>query len=350
MAAKWLGLGAVGIEIDPDACSTRRSAGLNTDQADVRERGPADYPEAVILAGGPPCQTYSVAGSGAGRERLEEVRKLVIRMATHGYRSVAIELADLADERTGLVLEPLRWILAAFERKKPYEVVVLEQVPAVLPVWQQYAEVLREMGYDAAANIMRAEEYGVPQTRRRAILIAVRGRRLAWPVSTHRKFGRGSTSGSQDGKSDWNSMADALGHRGGFVVVSNYGTGGRPDQRGRRSFNEPAYTVTGKVTRNRILNLEDKYIDHISVEDASVLQTFPRNYPWSGKDISQQIGNAIPPRLAAHVLSNAVFGAPPNDELLEAAVQGNWQQVLDGCISPRRIEDDLDESTVPNNA
>jgi DNA (cytosine-5)-methyltransferase 1 len=36
--------------------------------------------------------------------------------------------------------------------------------------------------------------------------------------------------------------------------------------------------------------------------EAGVLQTFPVAYPWSGNDVPQQIGNAVPPRLALHVL------------------------------------------------
>jgi site-specific DNA-cytosine methylase len=36
--------------------------------------------------------------------------------------------------------------------------------------------------------------------------------------------------------------------------------------------------------------------------EAGQLQTFPADYPWSGADIAQQIGNAVPPRLAAAVL------------------------------------------------
>jgi DNA (cytosine-5)-methyltransferase 1 len=47
-------------------------------------------------------------------------------------------------------------------------------------------------------------------------------------------------------------------------------------------------------------------LDRLKVSEAGRLQTFPADYPWSGKDVSQQIGNAIPPRLAAHVLAAAL--------------------------------------------
>ncbi|WP_308646109.1 DNA cytosine methyltransferase [Nocardia cyriacigeorgica] len=327
VAATWLNINAIGIEIDQNAWATRKAAGLSTMVSDVRDWSPADFPNARILTGGPPCQTYSVAGSGAGRDRLEAIRSLVRRMGANGPLSVEAALAEFDDVRTGLVLEPLKWAMLAMERGRPYEAIVLEQVPTVLPVWAEYVKVLRKMGYEAEAHVMRAEQFGVPQTRRRAILIARLDQPLEWPESTHCQFVAGQREVSRDtGKLDWIPMHKVLEITGKFVVVSNYGTGGKPDLRGRRRFDEPAYTVTGKVSRNRILDLDGNYIRHVSVEDASRLQTFPLGYPWSGKDIAQQIGNAIPPRLAAHALCAAVYGEKPSAKMLDKAVAGTWEQ------------------------
>lgn len=325
VAAKWLGIETVGIEFDPNACATREKARLGTIQSDVTERSPSEFREAKILAGGPPCQTYSVAGTGAGRERLDHILDLARRMGASRDKDVEPELDGLNDVRTGLILEPLKWALQAMRRGHAYETIVLEQVPTVLPVWDTYAEILRSKGYSAEARVLCAEEYGVPQTRRRAILIARSNSAVVWPKKTHRKFVRGATPGiGEDRRPSWISMQQALGRTDEFVVVSNYGTGGVPSARGRRRFDEPAYTVTGKVSRNRIVDSRGKYVSHISVADAGRLQTFPYDYPWSGLDVSQQVGNAIPPRLAAHVLSVAVFGQQVSGEALDVAVSSSW--------------------------
>lgn len=340
VAAKWLGVVAHGIEWDDNACATRAAAKLHTTHGDVRHYGP-DHPRfrgATVLAGGPPCQTYTVAGSGAGRRALEQVLKFVKLMAAG--ENVTEDLLGLDDERTGLVLEPLRWALEAAESKHPYKAIVLEQVPAVLPVWEAVGEALATVGYKFACGILHTEEYGVPQTRRRAILIARRDRQPVLPAVTHRRYRKGvaRTDGDQRLK-PWEKMDDALGRGYSFTVVSNYGTGGDPKLRGRRSSGEPAATVTGKVSRNRIESSHPDADERFSLYEAGRLQTFPHDYPWSGRDISQQIGNAIPPRLAAHVLA-AALGWTLEEKLLDAAVSSSWKAALENApiLQPKRNE------------
>ncbi|MGW7688890.1 DNA cytosine methyltransferase [Streptomyces asiaticus] len=157
-----------------------------------------------------------------------------------------------------------------------------------------------------ATGILRSEQHGVPQTRRRAVLIARLDGEAALPAPTHQAYRKGQpqTAGGS-GVLPWVSMGDVLPHRGAFEVISNYGTGGDPKNRGRRTSAEPAATVTGKISRNRIVAPDGRELPRFTPAEAGQLQGFPADYPWTGLDIGQQIGNAVPVPLATAVIAAA---------------------------------------------
>lgn len=350
VAARNLGVEVVeGIEWDKDACATRLAADLHTECGDVRKFGPERYPEANVLVGGPPCQTFTVAGNGEGRAALNEVSKFAERYAevkiVEDFASIGEELKHLSDERTGLVLEPLRWALEALLREttRPYQAIVLEQVPAVLPVWEVFAGILGGKGYEVAdPKVLRTEEFGVPQTRRRAIMIArwagegalLQGK-PELPEPTHWHYSRSTTRGTGTSRLEEPvAMEKVLARQTPYEVVSNYGTGGDPKARGRRRHNEPSATVTGKGSRNKLV-WGDHKLGEFDLHELGQLQTFPADYPWrrrNGDDakapgarsvIAQQIGNAVPPRFGMHILA-AALGL---DAALERALKRplTWQ-------------------------
>ncbi|MFF0106884.1 DNA cytosine methyltransferase [Streptomyces hirsutus] len=453
VAAEVLGHQVTGIEWDPGACETRNEAGLDTFQGDVREFSAAFFPHAQVLTGGPPCQTFTVAGNGAGRRALDDVLKYIAqlheavrtensewknisqtwrrisgelqrresdaekvkdrkrkvedlraakrramrnRMVYLGNSSDAVkdflkelkdpqnlelqdyelkgllkefsdlnnelaklkdELEELGDERTGLVLQPLWWVIERSKRpgSTPYEAVILEQVPTVMRVWEEYAKVLATLGYKTRTQLMHTEAFGVPQTRRRAVLMArfdptalankLHPGRLPKVPESHLHYrpragqaetlfsGTSERSDTERPKDSWVSMGEALEkakevanrlkldpdlafpHRPDFTVISNYGTGGDPKMRGRRDHDTPAATITGKVSRNRVVRKDNgEYLDRFTFAEAGVLQTFPVAYPWRGNDVPQQIGNAVPPRLALHVLRHVLEPELNDDE------------------------------------
>ncbi|MFF3097960.1 DNA cytosine methyltransferase [Streptomyces cyaneofuscatus] len=352
------GVESIGVEWDPATRATRAAAGLlTTEVRDVAELGPCDpsVSKATVLTGGPPCQSFSVAGSRKGHQALDVVLCLATQLADHktsasfaaAWKDVKRKTDAMSDDRTGFVLQPLRWIMEAkLRRRRPYKVIVLEQVPTVLPVWKHFAEILRRTGYAAEAHVLRSEEFGVPQARRRAVLIAQWDpknvhRKVRFPEATHQRYKKGderlppmhgqrhgslfATPHSRGTVEPWVSMGDALEatRSGDFVMVSNYGSGGDPKNRGRRESVEPAPTITGKVRRNRLLRLEKdpsgskkvgEELDRLSPREAGLLQSFPAEYPWRSTDVAQQIGNAIPPRLSLHILSMALLREPPQEK------------------------------------
>lgn len=371
VACRRLGIPEDGVELMPAAIESRRLNGMPTIYEDVWDGLFHDavtfrllYGWYALLIASPPCQTFSLAGHGAGRQALNEVLEAV---RLHAYKDPAALRAfgEKHDMRTALVLTPLAHIY----RDRP-QYVALEQVPTVLPVWEAYAKVMEGWGYHVKTAILNAEQYGVPQTRRRAILVARLDGPVALPAPTHSRYYSRTPDKLDPGVLKWVSMAEALGwagpldgvryqnnamknqsrrlltqpaptvtagHDGGergflqggeftqatptqvaalqtypTMLRSNYGTGGDPAARGERTVHQPAATLTGKSDRNKWDGERN-----LSAPEAATLQTYPAEPPFqfAGTKSKQflQIGNAVPPLLAQRILEALV---EPHDDLI----------------------------------
>lgn len=237
---------SVGIESDPVACRTAEAAGHRRIAVDVASAEPPRSGKLWGLIGSPPCQAYSLAGKGLGREDQEHVVACARDLA-QGHDSRATHARGCRDQRSLLTVEPLRWALAS----RPAWL-VLEQVPPVLGLWALFAELLEGHGYRCATGVLSAERYGVAQTRRRAFLIASRHGEVALPAVSHRSFNvRRPEQELEDeaGLSPWVSLAEALGwedDRG--MSYTNCQTNGGKRPRGlTRPVAWPARTIDTSV-------------------------------------------------------------------------------------------------------
>jgi DNA (cytosine-5)-methyltransferase 1 len=106
-----------------------------------------------IVIGGPPCQGHS-------------------NLNNHTRRS---------DQRNGLY-----YVVAAIGVALKASVIIIENVSTVLRdqlnVVEKAKSILRGAGYSVADAVLRAEEFGVAQTRRRHFLVATKGRELSMPA------------------------------------------------------------------------------------------------------------------------------------------------------------------------
>jgi DNA (cytosine-5)-methyltransferase 1 len=253
-------------------------------------------------------------------------------------------------QRNARGTDPDSTLLGAFARLvgtiKPGQVLI-ENVPGLTRVrgfstYRRFVRLLLGLGYNISEEVLDAKNFGVPQTRRRYVLIAIRGRPAAPPEPT---FGPGLTSYStvRDAISHFppiragerhhfvpNHEAAALSdinlrrlshtpHDGGdrrawpseLVLDCHKGDhDGHTDVYGRMSWDKPAPTLTGKchsISNGRYGHpVQDRAI---SLREAASLQTFPDSYIFYGprQHIARMIGNSVPVRLGEalgrHILS-----------------------------------------------
>lgn len=280
VACHWLGILEYGVEIMKEAIRTRRAVGFRTIYRDVWAGLLHAWlvPSHDLYIASPPCQTFSVAGRGTGRKALEQVLMLIASGAWKDPARLRAAGAELGDDRTALVLSPLAHIWAHRPR-----LVALEQVPTVLPVWEAMAEVLRGLGYSVWTGNLQAEQYGVPQTRKRAILMARLDGPVQPPVPTHSRYYSREPQRLDPGVQKWVSMAEALGwamtarpyptiatgtEGGGTDPAALGGSGARKNVYAERAAGR--WSPSGDSD-----NDQDGGILRLQAADASTLQTFP---------------------------------------------------------------------------
>lgn len=325
VAAQRLGIEADGVEIMKEARATREAAGLFTRYEDVWNP-PAYLNGYTGKMASPPCPTFSQAGKGTGRAALDSVLAAIRDRAYLDLECLRAYPVSDDDDRTRLVLTPLH-----YAHRMDVDWIAWEQVPTVLPVWEACAPELERLGYNVWTGNLQAEMYGVPQTRKRAFLLASRVKRVGMPEPTHSRYYSHDPKRLDEGVKPWVSMAEALGwglseRPSPTITGGGTATGGaepiakldrytsRPDW----CFRRPATTIVGSFKpeivaapgyRTTVSRQNAEGSVRVTVQEAGILQSFPADYPWQGGakgglgPAYLQAGNAVPPLLAEAVLN-----------------------------------------------
>lgn len=241
-----------------------------------------------FIIGGPPCQPFSIAGKqGASRD----------------------ERASLLDDYARVINELCP---KAF---------LFENVPNLAAIedgaiFQELCRKLAMAGYKLSHAVVHAADFGVPQMRRRLILMGVRGRKaIEFPVATHNVEIRQHVS-SREAIGD---LPDAgeyedcgvfnhepTMHSVGMVQrIQNL----MPGTRERGSFHDrlhpdrPSYTLrAGSGNFSPLRPIHYKFNRVITVRESARLQGFSDSFIWPDTiprlQQYRQVGNAVPPPLA----------------------------------------------------
>jgi DNA (cytosine-5)-methyltransferase 1 len=151
------------IDNDPHACRTLRAnrPGWNVLEMDFKDFVGADYRISTVdlLSGGVPSTPYSIAGKQEGTQDKRDL------LAAAVYLAIELQPRAILLETTPSLLSP------KFTQ-------VREEVEAEL----------KHLDYSWEWNVLNAQHFGVPQTRRSCLLVAMRPddfTRFAWPSPTH---------------------------------------------------------------------------------------------------------------------------------------------------------------------
>jgi DNA (cytosine-5)-methyltransferase 1 len=343
------------VEWNPAACATIRHnqdqghplvAAWDLREADARTIDYDAFPDHIdVVAGGPPCQPFSMGGRHKGdadsRDMFPVMAEAVRRLRPRAF--IVENVKGLT--RPGFA-DYFDYIVARLARP--------ENARMSADTWTDHARRLRQHRhahpcYDVSFRLLNAADYGVPQKRERVFIVGFRadlGVHWSFPLPTHsrdalvRDQAKGGTYWDRhrivradhvaeppprdiepDEKRPWRTVRDAL---AGLPDPEHYPTGAEtvPDHRFQPGvkfypghtgsvLDKPAKTLKagdhGVPGGENALVRADGTGRYFTVRESARLQTFPDSYVFGGawSEVMRQLGNAVPVDLA-HVVGASV--------------------------------------------
>ncbi len=389
------GFGVIlGVDIDEYAVETHRAhfggVSLRADLSDCDEISSIldafEGVEVSLVAGSPPCQPFSRAGSS-------KIRSLVQR----GVRSEEDDRRDL-----------WKGFLRIVEGLRP-AAVLMENVPDLVSgdnsiVFRKIVEALEYTGYDVYTCIVPSWQYGAPQHRHRVFIVGVRaGTPFSWP-----KPSRKDKPGVEEAISDLPAITagevnDGLpyGRKGeATTALQRWFRKGQPQGRGGRVYDhfarsvrkddlqafrlmksntrysdlpahlrryttdhfddkykrldpkKPSRTITAHIARDGYWYIHPTDHRTLTMREAARIQTFPDRFRFAGTPSHsfRQIGEAVPP-LVARAIGKSLMRSLGHDkgishpirttEVSDALVQWIRQKTESELRAPWRVSQEL---------
>lgn len=315
------------VDTDRHAAATyKENLGVDVTLEDLRLLSPARLRKKVglrrneldVLAGCPPCQGFTRLrnSKGARDPRNELVHRYTAFVREFRPKYVLFEnVLGIAESRHGK------------------------------PMLERLVKALQRAGYKVRREVLESADFGVPQLRKRVIIIGTRsGYRIRFPRQTHTAP---STTMRSPALRRWRTVKDAIQGMPYLVAGGKNEGGGRYmnhaaaktgkkvvafikrvprdggsrvdvarkhwlachrsheghfDTYGRLAWARPSGTITtGCTNPSKGRYVHPSQARGLSFREAAALQSFPNDFVFKGKCIDRQIGNAVPPLLAVAI-------------------------------------------------
>lgn len=349
-------------DIDDSAVSTLRAnqeagnafTGTYIERADVTRLNGRDILAAAgmsrgsvpLLAGGPPCQSWSSAGHQLG---FDDPRGRLW--------SDFVRLAGELDTRW-LLFENVRGLLTARGE---------DGVPG--SALRTIRAKLLDAGFHTTVSLLNSADYGVPQRRVRLFIIGYReGDEPQFPEPSHRKAGAEAPLLGSNDLPAWVSLDEALSRidpvRESEVIRPSGkmaeelrdlppGTGAKSMGKteatrpgGHWGYKQGAFVTDPRVPARTVTAgpqqdwIRDPLhgLRRLTPRECAAIQTYPSDYVWPVKASDQYrlVGNSVPPRLAQVIgieLAKTVSAFKPAKEAVKAAVLAPLPPKLQAAIA-----------------
>lgn len=261
---------------------------ISVNPLDIKELNPYDLPDADIITGGFPCQSFSVSATNPPR-------------------------LGIKDERGKLFF----YMNEIIQVKKP-KVFVAENVKGIFSAnggkaFPLIIDTFKKSGYDVTYHLFHSEEYGVPQKRQRVFIVGFRK-----DLDINFEFPDPIYKDESEYIPLKRIIEDKVDEK---YFFSKRAVEGMKNSKNRRSMNKgraqdinkPSNTVGAHLAKVSLNSTDPVLLDHskyrrFTPREVARIQSFPESYKLVGSQTQQYkgLGNAIPPVLMWYIANEII--------------------------------------------
>jgi len=232
-----------------------------------------------LIIGGLPCQGFSLAGKRDPKDPRNSLFKQFIRIIFEIKPKIFI-----AENVQGLL---------SMKTQKGYKVIDIIKKESL------------KHGYFIKEYLLNAKDFGVPQNRRRVILVGCRKRNIEIKFSKKKEIPIKKVLLRKEEVPKIYFYSEKR--------IRGFKRRAKQNKKLKRGYgwqfldlNKPSYTISARYYKDgaeALIKYSDKQIRMLTPEECALIQSFPKEYEFFGGKIKtyKQIGNAVPPQLSLNI-------------------------------------------------